>query len=236
MERKKKPNKFWNKEYLKAEHLQISRTASEDLDKFCRFLERESGHTYLNTRAQVLDAGCGNGRNIIYMADHFGIQGLGIDSSLEGVEQARKYAKEVGVNERVKFEKRSITEPLPLPDRSQTIVLDMMVSHVLKAAERDAFLKEIVRVLRTDGWLFFKTFLLEEDRNAKRLLRDHPGTEPGSYLHPEIGVEEHVFTEEEIVELLEPYFTLHKIAPSHKHLKYGQAHKRRSVCVYAQMK
>ncbi|NBV76623.1 class I SAM-dependent methyltransferase [bacterium] len=236
MERTKKRSKFWDKEYLKAERLAIARTPSEDLQKFCRFLERHYGRQYLHQNCKVLDAGCGNGRNLIFLAQEYGMHGLGIDSSLEGIEQARKHAKEVEVSHLVTFQKGSISDPLPLPDHTTTLVLDMMVSHVLKSYERDSFLKEIVRVLRTDGWLFFKTFLLDEDRNAKRLLRDNPGSEEGSYIHPDIGVEEHVFTEHEIAELLEPYFILHKIAPSHKHLKYGQANKRRSVSVYAQVK
>jgi SAM-dependent methyltransferase len=127
-----------------------------------------------------------------------------------------------------------MVDPIPVADSSQTIVLDMMVSHFLDAVGRAKLLEEIVRVLRPGGWLFYKTFLLDEDRNAARLLRENPGEEQGTYIHPEIGVPEHVSTEEEIRTTFEPYFIIHKVVTSHGHLSHGKAHKRRSISVYAQ--
>ena len=76
-----------------------------------------------------------------------------------------------------------------------------------------------------------KTFLLDEDRNAERLLREHPAKEQGSYVHPKIGVAEHVFTEDEIQTALAPYFTIHKLVKSHRHK--GPRAKRRSMSIYA---
>jgi SAM-dependent methyltransferase len=231
---RKRPNKkgFWDREYRAGVHLAISDEPSEDLQKFCRFVERAEGRTHLNQLSRVIDLGCGNGRNLFYMAEEYGMRGTGIDTSDQAIAQAKKKAAEKEFS--IEFEVRSIALPLPVPDNSQTIVLDMMTSHVLKSAEREALLQEILRVMRPAGWLFFKTFLLEEDRNAAQLLKDHPGSEPGSYIHPEIGVEEHVFTEDEITDLLSPYFTIHRMLPSHRHMKHGRPHKRRSVSVYAQ--
>lgn len=225
--------KFWNKTYARrhgAEYFALSTEPSEDLQKFTRWLEREHGRTFLNPRASALDLGCGNGRNLMYFAREYGMRGVGYDISSEAIKSARIVAGDLPLQ----FEVRSIAQPIPLPDESQTVVLDMMTSHFLHESERTALRAEIARVLRPEGWLFFKTFLLEEDEHAVRLLREHPADEAGSYIHPSIGALEHVSTEEEIRQTLGEHFAIHKISASHRHLRHGRAFKRRSVSVYAQ--
>ena len=64
-----KHKEFWNKEYKTSEHLTLSTAVSEDLEKFTRFLEREYKRESLNGYARVLDLGCGNDRNLIYIAE-----------------------------------------------------------------------------------------------------------------------------------------------------------------------
>ncbi len=222
---------WWDREYRDAKNLALSDEPSEDLLKFTRWLVRETGGSVLNRHATVLDLGAGNGRNLIYLAREFGLKGLGYDISSEALAQAKK--KSVGLD--LVYEARSIAQPLPLPRASQTVVLDMMTSHFLNHSERERLLAEIVRVLKPGGWLFIKTFLLDEDEHAKRLLREHPAGEPGSYIHPRIGVAEHVFSEQELVDWLAPHFTIRKIAKSHRHLVRGRPAKRRNISVYAEL-
>lgn len=232
----KKGRGFWDTEYKKARksgpqgpHLTLSDEPAEDLMKFTRWLEREHGKRFLNVTAQALDLGCGNGRNLVFLAKEFGMRGVGYDISKVAIESAKKAAEGLPL----KFSVRSLAEPIPLPDTSVTIALDMMSSHVLKKVEREALRSEILRVLRPEGWLFFKSFLLEEDAHAKRLLREYPGPEEGMYIHPEIGVPEYVWTEEGVREFFEPYFTIHRIEKSFKHRHAdGSAWKRRTLSVY----
>lgn len=221
---------FWNKEYKKGGHLALSDEPSEDLEKFVRFLGQEYGRTYLNPMASVLDLGCGNGRNLVYLSRTFGMRGVGYDISSEAINQAKRASTGLPLTYGV----QSTAHTLPLPDRSQTLVLDMMVAHFLDASERKALIAEVTRVLKPGGWFFFKTFLLDGDMHALRLLREHPAEEPGSYIHPAIGAPEHVFTEDEINDLLAEDFFIHKITKSHRHKAPGSAAKRRSISVYAQ--
>lgn len=221
---------FWNKEYETSAHLALSTAPSEDLGKFTRFLERGYKKEYLNPRVKALDLGCGNGRNLIYLAENWGIQGLGYDTSDVAIKAAREASKGLPIE----YEVRSITEPLPLPDESVVFVLDMMTSHFLKKEQRDALLAEILRVLRPGGWLFFKSFLADEDRNVKRLLREYPASEEGAYIHPKLGVYEYVWTEDDIYTVFEPFFEIHKLTKSHKHIKRGRAAKRRTFSAYLQ--
>ena len=161
--------KFWNKEYKRPTHLALSTEPAEDLEKFTRWLERKYGRRILNPLTKVLDLGCGNGRNLIYLAKNFGCHGIGYDNSSEAIKQAISSAetrfvltqpasgkvRPKQVSASLNFEVRSITEPIPLSDNSVNLVLDMMTSHILKQEERWQFREEIIRVLKTGGWLLF---------------------------------------------------------------------------------
>jgi len=219
---------FWNHEYKEAEHFALSETESEDLAKFTRWLHREYGDSILNVTASVLDLGTGNGRNLCWLAETFGVHGVGYDISSEAIKQARLRAERNKLP--LTFEARSIGGVLAVPDESQTLVLDMMTSHFLTHTERLTLIKEIHRVLRPGGFLFYKTFLLDEDRNARRMIIEHPGDEENTYIHPEIGVPEHVSTQEEIEALYGTQFSVRKVERSHRHK--GKFAKRRSITLY----
>ena len=110
----------------------------------------------------------------------------------------------------------------------------MMTSHFLRKAEREKLREETVRMLRPQGWLFFKSFLAEEDLNVKRLLREHPADEENAYIHPSMKVYEYVWAEDVLYEFFEQYFEIHKTYKSHKHLRRGRAGKRRTISAYLQ--
>lgn len=221
---------FWDDEYREGGHLALSMNPSEDLEKFVRWLEREQGRTLLNVTSSVLDLGCGNGRNLIWLGRTYGMRGVGYDISKEGVAQAHTHAKTFHLH--ISCEARTIAGTLSVPDASQSIVLDMMTSHFLNTHDRSVLLQEIFRVLKPGGFLFYKTFLLDEDQHAKRMLAEYPSGEHNTYIHPKIGVAEHVSTEEEIMDTFGTLFTIHKIHTSHRHK--GKDAKRRSIAVYMQ--
>lgn len=226
--RKRVGQAFWNEEYREAGHFALSEVQSEDLEKFTRWLAREYGNSVLNVTASVLDLGTGNGRNLAWLAETFNVRGTGYDISTEAIKQAR--ARATLNNLPLTFEARSIAGTLTVPDESQTIVLDMMTSHFLKEAERRTLMEEVFRVLKPGGFLFLKTFLLDEDRNARRMIKENPSGETNTYIHPEIGVAEHVATEEELESLYGEKFEIKKIERSHRHK--GRYAKRRSITLY----
>lgn len=243
----KKKKNFWDTQYKKPTHLALSDEPAEDLVKFTRWLEREQGRKFLNVTAEALDLGCGNGRNLIYLAETYGMRGVGYDSSTEAIRQAQQAATATinrsGGMSRLMFAVRNLTDPIPLQNESATLVLDMMSSHVLLRKEREFLRSEILRTLRPNGFLFFKSFLLDGDQHAERLLKEHPADEEGMYIHPEIGVAEYVWTESALQEFFAApaeapgeggnRFIIHKIDKSHKHLhKDKTAWKRRTVSVY----
>lgn len=228
---------FWNKEYKTSEHLALSTEPSEDLVKFTRWIEREYGREFLNPIAKALDIGTGNGRNLMYLSEAFGMRGIGFDISEVAISDAIARAGDLPLQ----FEVAAMEDPLPLEDESITLGLDIMTSHFLKKTQREALREEIVRVLKTGGWLFFKSFLADGDLHVKRLLKEHPADEEGAYIHPKIGVYEYAWTEDNARAFFEPYFEIHKFQKSHKHINRGKvgderAWKRRTFCAYLQKK
>lgn len=225
---------FWNKEYRNPKHLALSDNQSEDLEKWTRWLGRNAEQPVLTNRAKVLDLGCGNGRNLIYLAKEFAVKGHGYDISEEAISQAAKRAR--AENLPLTFEVRALTEPLPHADESIDVILDMMSSHFLIESEREAFRTEVLRVLKPGGWFFFKSFIAEGDLHVKRLLKENAADEQGAYIHPRLGVYEYVWTEQAIYDFFGPHFEIHKVEKSHKHISHGKAFKRRTVVVYLEKK
>ncbi|MEZ4195228.1 MAG: class I SAM-dependent methyltransferase [Candidatus Paceibacterota bacterium] len=222
---------FWDNEYKNPEHLKLSTNVSEDLEKFTRWVIRRNREDILTPEASVLDVGCGNGRNLIYLANTFGSKGVGYDISKTAIAQAVTASK--GLN--LKYEARSIAGAFEtIPDQSQSLALDMMTSHFLNQSERTLLRDEIYRTLMPGGLLFMKTFLKDEDLHTRRLLIEFPGSEEGSYIHPVMGVAEYVYSEEELTNFLSEKFIIHKIYRSHKHAFRGQARKRRTITIYAE--
>ena len=221
---------FWDHEYTHAEHLALSERESGDLAKFCRWLVRRNRTDILSPDGSAIDIGCGNGRNLIYLAREFGLPGIGLDISRAAITQASRASTELPISYRV----ASAAEPLPAADGSQTLALDMMSSHFLDHAGRERLRDEIFRVLAPGGYLFMKTFLRDGDKHTERLLTEHPGGEPGSYRHPVLKVDEHAYCEEELLSFLRERFSVSKVYRSHKHTFRGQARKRRTIALYVE--
>ncbi len=221
---------FWDKEYTNPTHLKLSIAPSGDLLKFTRFLDRQKNELVLKTGESALDAGCGNGRNLIYLAENFGMRGVGIDISSAAIAQARRASEKL----KITYHVGSAGAPLPVEDASQSLVMDMMTSHFLDKEGRTNLRDELHRALIPGGFLFMKTFLKDEDLHTARLLKDFPGPETGSYIHPVMGVAEYVYSEEELVAFLREKFIIRKIYRSHRHAVKGGAGKRRTISIYAE--
>lgn len=229
--RKRHGATFWDQEYSSGgEHLALSSDESEDLAKFVRWQGRQKNEVEVTGATEVLDLGCGNGRNLIFLARELGAKGIGYDISNAAIAEARRAGEGLPLT----FEARSIAGEIHLPDSSHDLVLDMMTSHFLNTNEREFLRDEIYRMLRPGGWLFMKTFLRDEDLHTARLLKEFPTDEAGTYIHPVIGVAEHAYEEEELLNFLGEKFVVRKVYRSHKHRIRGQARKRRTVSVYVQ--
>lgn len=232
----KRLKEFWNKEYKDPGMFGLSDEVSTDLVKFTRWMQREYGKDVLRPDIFVLDAGCGNGRNLLWLNEMFRVAGLGYDISEEAIAQAHAVAKKQQWGSKLTFVVRSIGELIDLPDQSVDVVLDMMSSHFLKNIERARFIAEVARVLKPQGVLFFKSFYAERDTHTKELLANHAADEENAYIHPKLKVYEYVWTDSALeASFGEQFIMMHKEA-SHKHHIKGKPARRRSVVCYFEKK
>lgn len=224
---------FWNKEYKNPKHLKLSDEPSADLVIFEAWMEKTMGKGIFK-HLTLLDVGCGNGRNSLYLANKYGMKGYGFDIAGEAIMQAKKLnPKGSGIIYAI----GDIAEPLPIKDGSIGLVLDLMTSHFLDEAGRERYMQELVRILEPRGMVLWKTFLKDEDIHSTDLLKNYGTTEKNSYIHPKIGVQEHVFSEDEFRDYVEPYFTVESIKRSHGHrTDDGRKGKRRYLVAYLSKK
>ena len=224
---------FWDKEYRTSAHLNLSVNPSEEVIKFLKFVEKDYNGLPFEKDGTVLDLGCGNGRNLRIFVKELGMRGIGFDISSHATKQARMAL--AGTHSFIK--ERSIAGDFSeIENKKVDIVLDLMSSHFLRKAEREHMLSEIVRVLKDEGFYLLKTFLRDGDLHTPRLLRDYPADEPGSYIHPQFGLFEYVWWEEDLIEFLSPYFDIKHIERSHQHKRNGEAFKRRFIAIILQKK
>jgi len=232
----KRLKEFWNQEYKDPEFFALSDEASSDLQKFTRWLQKEYGKDVLRPDVTVLDAGCGNGRNLLWMNEAFRVRGFGYDISDVAIRQATVNAEKQQWGSKLVFKTHSIALDIPLPDESVDIVLDMMSSHFLKEKERAQYFKEVARVLKPQGVLFFKSFYIEGDQHAKDLIKNEGAGEHNAYIHPRLKVYEYVWDDKAIAETFDDQFILQRKEPSYKHNIRGKPNKRRSIVCYFEKK
>lgn len=212
--------KAWENEYRNPKLVSLSDEPAKCVKNFARFLRKEEKIELSNLR--ILDLGCGNGKNSFYIAD----QGhnnkiVGIDIS----ETALKYASELASSGR--FIKGNIGEKMDFQDASFDIILDVTTSNSLNESERKIYLNEIQRLLKSGGYLFVRALNKDGDKNAKNLLEKFPGKEKDTYIMPEVGHTERVFTKEDFLELYSPNFTLLYLDKETHYTKFeGQSYKR----------
>ena len=103
---------------------------------------------------RVLDAGCGYGRNLVYLLRE-GCEVFALDQDAAGVEHVRRLSAslETGLPEK-NFQVAAI-EQMPFPSEFADVVICSSVLHFARDAQHFlAMLKELWRVLRPGGMLF----------------------------------------------------------------------------------
>ena len=194
--------KVWEREYRNSKFLTKENKPQSDVVRFVKWLKECN---FDIDGKKVLDLGSGTGRNSFYFAE-LGAYVTGIEISKTAVDIGIKNAKEAGLS--VQYIKQSMGELVPLDVSSVDVVLDITSSNSLTEAERDIYLSETNRVLKKGGYFFTKALCKEGDENAKYLIKNNPGKEKDTYIMPEIGVTERVWTKEDFVEMYGKYFEI----------------------------
>lgn len=121
--------------------------------------------------SRILDAGCGVGASAIYLAQRLGCTVEGITLSIEQVARAEQKAAAAGVGDRVRFRRLDAVDT-DYPDGSFDVVWAFESCELMP--DKEAFLRECLRVLRPGGRLAMTTWCARDDRldaSEVRLLR-----------------------------------------------------------------
>ena len=140
------------------------------LGKEWTFRERVLDLAGLRPGESVLDIGCGTGTLAIAATQPVGPSGkvYGVDASSEMLARARKKANKAGVE--IAF-KNGVVEALPFADGQFDAVLSTVMLHHLGAKSRKECVREVRRVLKSDGRVLIVDFA--KPANGKKGILGH---------------------------------------------------------------
>ncbi|MBT3419215.1 MAG: class I SAM-dependent methyltransferase [Candidatus Magasanikbacteria bacterium] len=222
----------WEKEYNDKKLLAFHHEPQKDTLRFIKYLKKT--HKVQLDGKTILDLGSGTGRNGNYMAKKGGTV-HGIEISQTAIKIANEQAHKLCVEKQASYYFRSFGEPLSFEDNTFDIVIDVTSSNSLNEKERETYIKEVQRVLKPQGFFFLKTLCKDGDKNAKNLLKMHPGKEVNTYIMPDINLVERVFSESDIISLYGNHFEILKKEKKTTYSKINnQPYKRNFWIVYMQ--
>jgi len=109
---------------------------------------------HITPQMRVLDAGCGFGRNLVYLLRE-GCEVFALDADAEAVERVRRLAVTLDNPSPPENFRVGQVEQMPFPDAVADVVISCAVLHFARdRAQFHAMLNELWRVLRPGGLLF----------------------------------------------------------------------------------
>ncbi len=207
--------KIWEKEYRNSKFVTGNSKPQKFFLRFLKYLKKQKILTDLNN-IKVLDLGSGMGKNANYLAQKEArVVGMEISDIAVGIAQER--AKELGSG--VQYLKHSIGEKYPFGDSSFDLIIDITSSNSLNEKERKIYLEEVDRVFKKNGIFFVRALCKDGDKNAKHLLKNNPGVEKDTYIMPETGLRENVFSKKDFVEMYSQYFEILDIQKTESYMR-----------------
>lgn len=103
---------------------------------------------------RVLDAGCGTGRNLVYLL-RSGFEVFGVDESIAAVAQTRRLAAKLAPHLAEDNFRTELVERMSFPDAGFDVVLSSAVLHFARDEEHwNSMVREMWRVLKSGGIFF----------------------------------------------------------------------------------
>lgn len=193
----------WEKEYQNSKLVTKADGPQADTLRFLKFLKKDQ--KYKLDGKNILDLGCGTGRNANYLAEE-GNSVIGIEISKTALALAKERAADLGV--KVDYRLGDIGEPYDIPDESMDVVLDVTSSNALDEKGRAVYLSEVSRVLKSGGYFFVRALCKDGNKNVKNLLKDSPGREYDTYYMKDLDLYERVFSREDFIKMYGQYFKI----------------------------
>jgi len=128
---------------------------------------------------RVLDAGCGDGKNMAYVIDN-GFYCVGVDASLSALKLCNDYLKRLEYKNFTLYSDIILIESMPFDDDEfkAAICVDVL-GHIVKPKE---IISELARVLCPGGFLYASVFH-PDDSCHQSGLRMESGERPGDFWY-----------------------------------------------------
>jgi ubiquinone/menaquinone biosynthesis C-methylase UbiE len=221
--------KIWEREYRNPKLVTKDHNPQPVLLNFFKYIRKNYNVDISNLN--ILDLGSGTGRNSNHLAT-LAKSVSGIEISDTAIELSKARAKELNLNN-VSYIKQSFGLKYPFLDNTFDVAIDVTSSNSLTESERKIYLQETHRVLKTDGYFFVRALCKDGDKNAKNLIKQFPGKEYDTYVMPEIGLTERVFSKEDFVKLYSPFFEIIQMEKSTHYAHFmNKLYKRNYWIVY----
>ena len=218
----------WEREYRNPQLIVMGDEPRVDLKNYLKFLRKAESVDLEGLT--ILDLGSGSGKNGNYLAK-LGNMVIGLDISQTAVNLANSRAKEM--NLKVDYRVGDIGAKYPFADNQFDLIIDIMSSNSLNEKERQIYLEETCRVLKTNGHFFVRGLCKDGDTNAKNLIKMSPGPEYDTYINRDMNLTERVFSKEDFIKTYSKYFKIQELEKKTNYAKFNnQPYKRNYWLAY----
>ena len=122
--------------------------------------------------SSILDAGCGGGRNLVFLLRH-GYEVFAVDRSVEAIEHVRMLAAKLNAALPPENFRVAPVEAMPFQDERFDVVISSAVLHFAEDEEHfNAMLEEMWRVLKRGGIFFARLASTIGIESRVRLIRE----------------------------------------------------------------
>lgn len=192
----------WEREYKNPKLVTKNDGPNADTLRFFKFLKKQKKLKLENLN--VVDLGCGTGRNSNYLAE-LGNNVIGIEISKTALSLAKNRSGKIKFGQ-VEYILGDIGEQFKIKSDWADLILDVTTSNSLDEKGREVYLNECRRVIKNSGYMFVRALCKDGNKNVKNLLKDSPGNEYDTYIIKEIGLTERVFSREDFTSMYSRYF------------------------------
>ena len=153
----------------------------------------------------AFDAGCGNGRNSIYLAKQ-GFHVTAVDLSNAALDAAADFSAKEKLAEQIHLKRTNLFQPFPYRSQQFDLSLDSYVScHFTDDNLFFTYWSELSRVTRKGGTIFSSMFCADDEYYAKLIQQDAPRV---IVTDPTNGITKVIFREQEFKSLFTPPLAL----------------------------